>query len=388
MTVPRGAGRTLIGVDDMTAPSFDVVTYGWNRHAGLTRDAALLQQALVDVGYPAIVIKRPRYQTPAWRIIMSRKARAVGADRMVRGLLRMIVSVRRRLNPHPRRVAIHIQYASPRHLTTGARQVFVPNPEWFWDRDTWAFPLIDVILCKTRHAVQTFSAAGCAAEYVGFTSENCHVPGVKSDRSRWLHIASNGHQKGTAEIVEAWHRHPEWPHLTVLAGKRTTPTPPTSNLEVINDWLTGPQLHKIMQRSGVHLCPSNAEGFGHTIVEAMSCGVLVITTDLAPMNELVDETRGLLVDVAESTPMGWARRAKFTQEALEATVERAIALSDEEFSQRAAAARRWYLDNDAAFRRRLGDFAARLVHQPGTAAQNVDHSGPGNAQPVRRLCGR
>lgn len=341
-------------------PKFEVVTYGWERHAGLRHDADLLQRSLAELGYGASVLKRASYRTFAWRVIMSRKARMVGADRLVSKGLMALSFIHRRANRKPDDVVVHIQYPAPRHLVNGATQVFVPNPEWFWDRDAWALPFIDVVLCKTKHAVAIFTAAGCTAEYVGFTSQDCQVPGIRPARSRWLHIASNGHQKGTDEIVEAWHRHPEWPKLTILAHKRTTPTPPAKNLYVVNEWVDDTQLRRLMQSSGVHLCPSNAEGFGHTIVEAMSCGVLVITTDLAPMNELVDESRGVLVDVAESKPMGWARRAQFTQAALEDAVERAISMSDAEFARRSAAAREWYVQNDVAFKRRLGELADRL----------------------------
>jgi hypothetical protein len=38
------------------------------------------------------------------------------------------------------------------------------------------------------------------------------------------------------------------------------------------------------------------------------------------MNELIDDDCGLPVDVEDTTPMGWARRAKLSQEALEATL--------------------------------------------------------------------
>src|ERR671919_430773 len=138
------------------AASFQVITYGWDRHAGMQHDAGLLHQALLQVGHPASIVKRQSYRTLSWRVIMSRKARGVGADRVVRGALGALSSAQRVINPRSPRVAVHMQYASPRHLITGARQVFVPNPEWFWDRDAWALPLIDVVMCKTRHAVQIF----------------------------------------------------------------------------------------------------------------------------------------------------------------------------------------------------------------------------------------
>jgi glycosyltransferase involved in cell wall biosynthesis len=340
-----------------SAPAINILVHGSGNYAGVWHDAELLRKGLAGVGQRVSVLDRPTFKTFTWRVMGSRKARALRFDRVLHYGLMAVARTRRRLNRQPHNVEIHLEYVSPRHLIDGAVQMLLPNPEHFSHRDAWALRFIDAVLCKTRHAMPIFEAAGCAVKYIGFTSGDCHVPGIVPDRSRWLHVASNRHQKGTYEIVDAWHRHPEWPHLTVVAGRRSEPIAAASNLHVTYSWLDEEQLHTLMQRSGVHLCPSNAEGFGHTIVEAMSCGVLVLTTDLEPMNELLDESRGILVDVAETAPMGWGRRAKVGQGALEAAVERAIALSDSEYACKANAARQWYLENDAAFRRRLEDFA-------------------------------
>jgi hypothetical protein len=48
--------------------------------------------------------------------------------------------------------------------------------------------------------------------------------------------------------------------------------------------------------SGVHICISEREGFGHYINEARAAGALVVSTDHTPMSELVqDGASGLLV---------------------------------------------------------------------------------------------
>jgi hypothetical protein len=38
----------------MPVPSYKVITYGWDRRAGLQHDAALLHQELVDLGHSAV----------------------------------------------------------------------------------------------------------------------------------------------------------------------------------------------------------------------------------------------------------------------------------------------------------------------------------------------
>ena len=64
----------------MPVPSYKVITYGWDRHAGLQHDAALLHQELVDLGHSAVVLRRPSYRTFSWRVLMSRRVRALRAD--------------------------------------------------------------------------------------------------------------------------------------------------------------------------------------------------------------------------------------------------------------------------------------------------------------------
>ncbi|KAJ3126874.1 hypothetical protein HK100_010034 [Physocladia obscura] len=114
--------------------------------------------------------------------------------------------------------------------------------------------------------------------------------------------------------------HPEWPSLTIvgvhswreilrnhlthdLLGKifyrlalifRHEFTLP-SNLRVVQSPPIA-ELRRLQLASGVHVCPSEQEGFGHYINEARALSALVITTNHPPMNEfIVDNVTGILV---------------------------------------------------------------------------------------------
>jgi len=59
----------------------------------------------------------------------------------------------------------------------------------------------------------------------------------------------------------------------------------------------------IYRKGMVYACPSRREGLGLPILEAMSCGLPVITTDAPPMNEWFPEDYPLLVKVHVQTDL-------------------------------------------------------------------------------------
>ena len=101
-----------------------------------------------------------------------------------------------------------------------------------------------------------------------------------------------------------------------------------------------------------------AEGFGHLIVESMSCGAVVVTTDGAPMNELVTPERGLLVRAARSEPMALATRYFVDPLDLERQVARILAMPPEDRRRLGDSARRWYESQCTSFAAELTGFIA------------------------------
>src|SRR5690606_11864581 len=106
-------------------------------------------------------------------------------------------------------------------------------------------------------------------------------------------------------------------------------------------------------RCGVHLCPSLSEGWGHYIVEAMSCRAVTLTTDAPPMNELVAPDRGVTVpwNRQESRHLGWNFHAD--PAALEREIVRLIAMPETDKAAIGTRARAWFEQNDRGFAKRL-----------------------------------
>jgi 1,2-diacylglycerol 3-alpha-glucosyltransferase len=71
-----------------------------------------------------------------------------------------------------------------------------------------------------------------------------------------------------------------------------------NNVEVITRTVGPPGLYHL---GDVYVYPTYLEGLGLTIFEALACGLPVVCTDYGPMNEVIGEGNGRLVEVARVT---------------------------------------------------------------------------------------
>ncbi|WP_232309499.1 glycosyltransferase [Luteibacter yeojuensis] len=314
----------------------------WDNGRGLTHDITLLRDALVDLGHQVDVTPVPRKSRGLpWR------AWGIRA-RMLLGWLR---------GRGPRRydLGITLEHVHPAYLGLARRNALVPNPEWLSRRDRKRLHRFDAIFCKTEVARDTFAAQGLPVRVIGFQSIDCRRDGIPRDRA-FLHLAGASRMKGTERLLAAWRRHPEWPVLHVLQSPSTatpggtTPANLDHRIAYIDDIEA---IRRLQNAHAFHVCLSEAEGWGHYIVEAMSCGAVVLATDAAPMNELVRPGHGLLVAARENGSLNASSLWAFDEAALEAAVTTAVAMDDATLEQLGTAARAWYERNQAGFAARL-----------------------------------
>jgi glycosyltransferase involved in cell wall biosynthesis len=253
-------------------------------------------------------------------------------------------------------VNLFIEFISPRFIPDARKNWFIPNPEWFREENLPHLTQMDAILCKTRDAVNAFMPLAPDVRYIGFTSPDK----LDSKRPRggdmtFLHSAGASRWKGTSAVITAWSRHPEWPRLIVIRspswydGKSVPEEQQAANIEYLTQRLDDRTWQGYQNSCEVHLCPSEAEGFGHLIVEAMSCGAVVVTTDGPPMNELVTKDRGVLVSHSRSEPMCRGHSFFVDVDDLERQIARVLAMPPYERLALGKNARQWYEDHGKAF---------------------------------------
>eukprot|EP00697_Spironema_sp_BW2_P000372 gnl/Spiro4/10468_TR5607_c0_g1_i1.p3 gnl/Spiro4/10468_TR5607_c0_g1~~gnl/Spiro4/10468_TR5607_c0_g1_i1.p3 ORF type:complete len:292 (+),score=-43.54 gnl/Spiro4/10468_TR5607_c0_g1_i1:3332-4207(+) len=198
-------------------------------------------------------------------------------------------------------INIFIQAIKSDCLKLATKNWFIPNAEigMFGVKELRS---MDLILCRTHDAERIFKQLGMPTFYLGFTGNDCFLPGVEKNFLQCLHLAGKSPFKGTPFVINAWKDQALMPRLVGVI----TPTNAHASLCISSkslesnnfEWTRGRlsenELRNLQNSCGVHLCPSIAEGYGHYIVEAMSVGAVVLTTDAPPMNEFITDKRCLI----------------------------------------------------------------------------------------------
>jgi hypothetical protein len=250
-------------------------------------------------------------------------------------------------------VQVFLERVYPACFAAGRCNLLVPNPEWFPSEWTRWLPRFDRVLCKTRHAVAIFDALGCATRYIGFTSEDRLDAAVPRERA-FFHLAGRSQAKGTQVLLDAWRRHPEWPRLTVVQSAKTArPGASAPNIVHLTGYVDDAELRRLQNAHAFHVCPSEAEGFGHVLMEGLSTGAVLLTTDGAPMHELVTPERGLLIQPARTGTLNLSPQYFVDVAGIEDAIARALALDVPQRTALGVAARRYFEEADAAFRAAL-----------------------------------
>ena len=120
-----------------------------------------------------------------------------------------------------------------------------------------------------------------------------------------ISVGRFSYEKGFDSLIKVWElvakKHPEWilkiygsgneENLTPLIlqanmGKTIIPQKPTS------------QIYEAYQESSIYICSSRFEGFGMTLIEAMSCGLPCVSFDCphGPRNIITNKVNGYLVE--------------------------------------------------------------------------------------------
>lgn len=304
---------------------------GRDNGAGLSRDMILLADALVNAGAEP-------HKTPLPH-----------RGRLAEWLTRLRLAGR----PPVFDANLMLERVRPEFARAARRNVLLPNPEYFRDQDCAALAGIDVVWAKTRHAERLFAGLGVRTRYIGFTSPD-RLDAQVPRRHAFFHGPGRSANKGTTALLRLWAAHPEWPLLTVAwRRKRVELDTLPANVRLIREHLDDDAYRRLQNEHRFHLCPSQTEGYGHYLVEAMSCGAVVVTLDAEPMNELVTPGRGVLVSAQATGTQDLATLYGFKDTDMARAIEHCAEMPEAEAIALGTAARTWFGAERAAFPARL-----------------------------------
>lgn len=251
-------------------------------------------------------------------------------------------------------VNLHLEHIKPEFLRLARWNFFIPNPEWCEKRDVRLLPKVERVLVKTRHAMAIYEGLGCEVKLIGFTSEDRYDGGHTPRKRAFFHLAGRSSSKQTDVLLKTWLQHPEWPVLTVLQHpSKATGIVSANNIHHRVDYIDDAELKQLQNEHLFHVCPSETEGFGHYIMEALSVGAVVMTTNAEPMNEFISAERGILIPYVATKRQNMATCYLVDAGGIELAVQQALALADDDIARRSSDARAFYVASFKSFRERL-----------------------------------
>lgn len=241
-------------------------------------------------------------------------------------------------------INIFLELVNEQFFGQAPRNIIVPNPEWYISE--WLRLLdrgITEVWAKTYDAKSVFSIRHKNTKYSGWTSDDriLDVPREK----RMVHLAGGSSAKGTEAVVEAMRMLPD---LSLTLVSRVRPGAMPDNIEWIGR-MDDAAFRELQNRAMVHLCPSSYEGFGHYINEARSVGAVIITTNAAPMSELVHVSYGAAASVKSVSNQNLAQHKHVDPESLAAVIAAVMKCSPEALAGLGKKARAAYLGDRATF---------------------------------------
>jgi len=253
-------------------------------------------------------------------------------------------------------------------LMKARHRILIPNPEWLGPRMEHLAASCTQVWHKSRDSLSRLGPIFPQAQhaYLGFTSED---PGcLVTEHASFVHLRGKLQtRRNTDSIFAAWKSGRDWPDLYVhfYGGAGGSIDYPgwlhDGNVHVRMGWLERRDYFDLAARHGIHLCTSEVEGFGHYINEARAMGALVIAVDGPPMNELVDDSCGILVRARSASAVNRGTRFGITPDDLALAIERALRLGLDERRELGAKARARFLSESTAFRERARDLIAGLA---------------------------
>jgi len=257
-------------------------------------------------------------------------------------------------------INVYLELFDQRHLRTAPVHIGLFNLEWYDKHHVSSLGQMTQLWAKSQEAYRIYEHHGRGAwpvYFTGFLSRDMRTdlgegPGKVKERI-CLHVRGKASQKATDIVLETWRRHGDkLPKLIVTSAQEFDGCGPHQNhpnVTVDIGYKSEAELATLMTRCRFHVCPSETEGWGHYIAEAISCEAVVVTVDASPMNEHIRPDFGILLPSAP-VERGLVVRHRTDPDVMAQAILMLMRKDDAELDEMGKRARRHWEARQAAFR--------------------------------------
>jgi len=196
-------------------------------------------------------------------------------------------------------INIFIENMNPSLIPYASKNIWIPNTEWTYKSWTPYSRMVDEIWVKTKEAYSIFSELAPNVKYVSWTSID-KIYNDKKDYNKAIVLVGKNVYRNPKPILQAYlfiqKSNPEMyktlPELKIPHNPDHVKfffPPELSDKVTIFNPLTESEYDAILSESGLAICTSAAEGFGHAVNEAMSSGCNLILSPIKPFRELTED---------------------------------------------------------------------------------------------------
>ena len=196
-------------------------------------------------------------------------------------------------------VNIFLEVVNPALFPHAGRNIWIPNVEWTYRTWTNYIPMFDEIWCKTHECLDIFKKYTDKVRYIGWTSVDKVWDMTKHKKNYYKAIVPVGKNifRNPKPILQAYFRiltanptlYNRLPTLNIVYDPTIiqfhVPEEIKSKVHLHDKVLGENEYEDLLRESGLCICVSACEGFGHAVNEAMSVGCNMILSPIRPFKE-------------------------------------------------------------------------------------------------------
>lgn len=249
--------------------------------------------------------------------------------------------------------------------------------DYYTEETVALFDIYDFLICNTKRHASAFKKHSQVYYIKWGTDIELFKPQniTPHERLTFFHSMGMSYRKGTNILIEAFIKGKIYLNADLIIHtqmKVENVTSLTANelekyhIKIISKTVTAPGLYHL---GDVYVYPTVLEGLGLTIYEALACGLPVIITDFPPMNEVVENSVGRLVEVEEIHARGdgyyWPQ-AYCSQKSLIEALNYYLVMNKEEIKKKRIQAREYAESNFCLWNRadEISDIFEKSICKP------------------------